>query len=553
MRINKSLGILVSGIMLATLCEPRALNSILFNSMTVIAETLTAGDFSYTINKDGTGVTLSKYNGVDEEVVIPEMLGSLPLTRIGDEAFLRNNTMRSVSIPDTVTYIGINAFRECDGLTSVVIPDSVTTMDSFAFYSCQNLTDVVLSKNIEWLCSYQFEDCSKLKNITIPNGVKGIGISEFRNCISLTCISIPDSVAYISYDAFKDCIGLTSIYIPASVTELYTPFYGCKNLTIYGYENSSAQDEATKYSYVLFHSLGEAPPITTTTTTTTTISETTTTSSASLVNTTSTSEQPQMLKGDYNDDGEVTVADAVLLARFIAEDITLTSEQVNVLIHAQTDLNNDSLLSISDLRILLTGEEFIGNTPITTTAATTTDNTTTTTTTTSTSEIWVESRVIEDGSMYYIITDVEGRPGEEVQIPVCVYGDTGTCAIRLYLKYDECLQSIKITDPESNSAYNSQWTISYSNPICLVTLPNAGYNVKAKDGSILFYINCTIPEDAAPGTIYRFYFDSYTSSSDPSLKRFSEIVTCIDYENSITEALNVALYGGSITVTEDAK
>ena len=105
----------------------------------------------------------------------------------------------------------------------------------------------------------------------------------------------------------------------------------------------------------------------TTTVSTSTETETTTASSSTETETTSastetestttateTTEAPFYDPGsDYNGDGEVTLADAVLLAQFLAEDNTLTADQVSSVLHAEPDTDRDGLVTIADLRKLL--------------------------------------------------------------------------------------------------------------------------------------------------------------------------------------------------------
>lgn len=59
------------------------------------------------------------------------------------------------------------------------------------------------------------------------------------------------------------------------------------------------------------------------------------------------------VKGDYNADGEITVADAVLLARFLAEDTELNAEQIAEILNHEPDFDDDGLLTILDLKALL--------------------------------------------------------------------------------------------------------------------------------------------------------------------------------------------------------
>ena len=164
---------------------------------------------------------------------------------------------------------------------------------------------------------------------------------------------------------------------------------------------------------------------------------------------------------------------------------------------------------------------------------------------------WKDDYAIENGGLYYIIGDVCGKPGEEVEVPVYVYGDTGTCAIRVYIAYDERIQEIEATDSERNWAYTGGWTCGRKNPICMVTIPNGGFNAKAEDGSILFSMYCTIPEDAAPGTTYRFRFSS-AIDPDTNTTKFCEVLESINDDKTETAPLNVKYYDGSLTVLGDS-
>ncbi|MDE7233871.1 MAG: leucine-rich repeat domain-containing protein, partial [Ruminiclostridium sp.] len=70
-----------------------------------------AEDFNYS-EIDG-GIRIDKYTENDKEVVIPAMIDGKPVTMIGDSALQQNETVESVTIPDSVEVIGERAFMLC--------------------------------------------------------------------------------------------------------------------------------------------------------------------------------------------------------------------------------------------------------------------------------------------------------------------------------------------------------------------------------------------------------------------------------------------------------
>lgn len=64
-------------------------------------------------------------------------------------------------------------------------------------------------------------------------------------------------------------------------------------------------------------------------------------------------EPEEPVSGDYNGDGKLTVADAVMYARFIGEDTTLTNAQLDSILKAEPDQNNDGLMTILDMTAIL--------------------------------------------------------------------------------------------------------------------------------------------------------------------------------------------------------
>ena len=154
------------------------------------------------------------------------------VTSIGWYAFAWCSRLTSIVIPNSVTSIGQSAFNACSGLTSITIPNSVTSIGIGAFSSCSGLTSITIPNSVTSIEDLAFDGCSGLTSITIPNSVTSIGYQAFRGCSRLTSITIPNSVTSIGSSAFWDCSGLTSITIPNSVTSIGEyAFNNCSNLT----------------------------------------------------------------------------------------------------------------------------------------------------------------------------------------------------------------------------------------------------------------------------------------------------------------------------------
>jgi len=92
---------------------------------------------------------------------------------------------------------------------------------------------------------------------------------------------------------------------------------------------------------------------TTDTITSTTETTTTTTDTTSATTTETTTDLPDPVSGDFNRDKELTVADAVLFARYLAEDLTLTESEIDNILNAKPDQDEDNLITIHDLTTLL--------------------------------------------------------------------------------------------------------------------------------------------------------------------------------------------------------
>ncbi len=186
------------------------------------------------------------------------------VTSIGELMFVHMVNLKSVTIPETVTFIGGGAFYGCTSLETVDVKSGMVSLLSFGsvspfyaagmfedcsslktlsvnacvteignscFSNCTSLSridydeDVVISK-----IGYEaFYNCSSLENFDFNGNYTSLGKSTFENCTKLKEIELPETLTSVGSYAFKST-GITHIEIPGGVSELSYVFSNCINL-----------------------------------------------------------------------------------------------------------------------------------------------------------------------------------------------------------------------------------------------------------------------------------------------------------------------------------
>ena len=178
-------------------------------------------------NKDMTTILCYPARKPDTTYTIP-----VGVTRIGHEAFLYCDSLKSIVIPNSVTNIDGWAFYHCNNLTSVTLNNGITCIGESAFAGCSKLTSIIIPESVTEIGASAFSECSGLQSINIPNSVTNIGEYAFCRCERLTSITIPEGITSIPNGLFNYCISLSSIDIPESVSSIGDEaFYGCSKLT----------------------------------------------------------------------------------------------------------------------------------------------------------------------------------------------------------------------------------------------------------------------------------------------------------------------------------
>ena len=181
-------------------------------------------EYKYALNTDDNTATLTKFTGKHADV--PEKVtkgdDTYTVTAIGRYAFAiqnssgnpsKNETLTSVTIPDSIKTIGDHAFASCEKIQTIKIPDSVTEIETGTFGHCYLLNSVKLPINLTTIGDAAFSYCSALTSIKLPEGLTTVGDGSFC-ATGLTNITVPKSLKKVGQTAFWS--------IPAIDTVTYT-------------------------------------------------------------------------------------------------------------------------------------------------------------------------------------------------------------------------------------------------------------------------------------------------------------------------------------------
>lgn len=126
-------------------------------------------------------------------------------------AFYGCTNLTEVNLGGSMTTLRDNAFEECTALKTVVLPDSLTYIGSYAFHNCKALESVSVPGSVDILPSSVFAGCSALQTATLGEGITSIGAYTFEKCSALTSIFLPSTLTQIANQAFYSCSSLKTV------------------------------------------------------------------------------------------------------------------------------------------------------------------------------------------------------------------------------------------------------------------------------------------------------------------------------------------------------
>ena len=169
-------------------------------------------------------------------ITIPTELGGYPVSRVKDDAFRGNSFLTGVTIPPGII-IGDRAFYDCQNLEILKLLDGVTSIDgSDAFRNCTSLKTVTIPSSLTWIRQKAFRNDTNIErvnigsvesylNIDFSTGTSnpicgGTNASLYTNDVKIVDLVIPSGMKVVKPNVFNGNSSVRRIFIPASVVSI---------------------------------------------------------------------------------------------------------------------------------------------------------------------------------------------------------------------------------------------------------------------------------------------------------------------------------------------
>ncbi len=185
-------------------------------------------EFEYEVKEDG--VTIKKYLGTKETVVVPATVEGKPVVTIGWCAFYENATIKEVDLPQSVKSIDAHAFELCHALEAINLDsDQLKSIAKQAFLSCENLKEVSFGIHLEQIDWEAFRDCTSLNVLQWSKQLNYLGTNAFWGCTGLKSAEIPNTLTHFGEAAFAYS-GLETLSLQEGLTEIGASAFGATKL-----------------------------------------------------------------------------------------------------------------------------------------------------------------------------------------------------------------------------------------------------------------------------------------------------------------------------------
>lgn len=160
------------------------------------------------------------------------------LKRLGNGAFYGCTALSDIEGIEGIKSIGSECFRGCSALTAIGIPSGCTSVGSYAFAGT-SIKSISVPKSVTYLGEGAFLACRQLTYAELPSGLSKIPSSLFSGCTALEAFFVKDDESYggtsliVEAGAFSGCTALREVVIytrSESLRITKNAFSGCTGM-----------------------------------------------------------------------------------------------------------------------------------------------------------------------------------------------------------------------------------------------------------------------------------------------------------------------------------
>ena len=186
--------------------------AVIGNNVTSIGESAFRGCPLTSVKIPNNVTTMGNYVFEECNKMLSVQIGS-GLKVIPEYTFYKCTKLMSVTIVgNNLTKVDDYAFYGCTDLIVIKLPKGVKTIAESAFEGCTQLYNVELNEGLVTIECSAFDNCKAIHEISIPNSVTTIEYAAFDECSNLAKVWVGTGIKSIDEDAFYKCESLEDFY-----------------------------------------------------------------------------------------------------------------------------------------------------------------------------------------------------------------------------------------------------------------------------------------------------------------------------------------------------
>ena len=141
------------------------------------------GEYEYVPNSDGTLTFVNFTDEEAEELEIPAVIDGKRVKSVDHsfQSWYSLNELKKLTISEGIE--SVESWRDFSSLESIVLPNSLTSVGEGAFVHNESLRSVTFGNGLSYINMSMFFGCKKLENLTLPESVSRVGCASAKGYV----------------------------------------------------------------------------------------------------------------------------------------------------------------------------------------------------------------------------------------------------------------------------------------------------------------------------------------------------------------------------------